>query len=132
MLQETLRKLKNHTFELKGFAMSWDLTEDFELHIFYKSIQTLKIQHSENMEKTELAAEIQLIFDDYCTICVINAQFGRLENVLPQGRRIYLTCKNRSWLNEMIQGLKGEELCREDCEIRVCLQCKMGYCGYLL
>merc|ERR1712013_267662 len=67
ILEETLRELKIHTFELKGFALSWDLYEDFELRIYSKNIQITEIV-AENLK------EIQIFSDDYCTYCLIRAQ----------------------------------------------------------
>merc|ERR1719392_96783 len=54
LLKETLTGLNIRNLELKGFSMPWDNTGVFEIEIFSKSIQTLKLQCNKNGELTTI------------------------------------------------------------------------------
>ena len=58
LLNNTLRGLRIVTFELKGFTMHWgDYSKCFELQICSKTIQTLKLQYSKNVDLSVIDAE---------------------------------------------------------------------------
>jgi len=148
LLKNTLKGLKISTLELKGFTMPWgDHSRYFEIQIFSRTIQSLKLQYSKNCELTHIDAdklkEIQII-SDYYSFCFYHAQStvdgwlagdpydppGRLAGILAQGcpnlekyNGMDLTSlvRNGSWLEEL-KYHKGEGLDTEDTSH--CAQCR--------
>jgi len=148
LLKETLTGLPIRGLELKGFSMPWSDSGRFEIEIFSKSIQTLKLQCNKNCELTAIEAENLkeiTIITDYHSFCFYHAQSmldgwlshdpsdppGRLAGILAHGcpslekyngMDLKALGQNGSWLAEL-KHHKGEGLDKESSEAETCSQC---------